>query len=204
VSRFRSAALKLLPPGAGITTAVGSAVYELLEALSLEPGRLQERANDLLSEAVPTSAYELLRDWEEVFGLPDDCVQPESLEDRRTVLQARIRGLGGHTEGDYDSVAEGLGLAIDEYRRYPIARCTSPCDSRIRSEEWANVVEVRPLDVAESTAPQTRLECEFNRRIRSHSLFIFKWLSANTHVVTDEDGVALLDEAGNYIIDEGG
>jgi uncharacterized protein YmfQ (DUF2313 family) len=204
IDRYRDALLKLLPPGDGIAKWIGSNVYRLMEGLAIELARLHERTLDLLEEADPSTATELLTEWEETAGLPDECGAAETTEDRQATLVARLRGLGGHAQADYESVATALGVAVESVVRFPIARCSDPCDSTIRDPHWANVVKWRLTDAADATSPTTRVECEFNRRKRLHAHFLYGWIHPDTNVVADESGEAILDEAGDYVFDEGG
>ena len=204
INRYRDALIKLWPPGPGLAKWIDSNVYKLTEGLAIEFARVDDRAADLLEEADPSTAYELLTEWEEAAGLPDECGAAETLEDRRATLVARLRGLGGHAQADYESVASALGVTVESVVKFPIARCTDPCDSTIRSDEWANVVKWRLTDAADATSPTTRVECEFNRRKRLHANFLYGWIHPDSNVVADESGEAILDEAGNYVFDEGG
>ena len=60
IGRYRDVFLQLLPPGPAITKAIGSHVYRLMEGIGTEFARVHQRALDLLEEADPSTADELL------------------------------------------------------------------------------------------------------------------------------------------------
>ncbi len=68
----------LLPPGLAWVAEVGSELAYLVEALAQELSRVDERGEDLQNEMDPRTATELLDEWEEVAGLPDECSQPST------------------------------------------------------------------------------------------------------------------------------
>lgn len=179
IGRYRDALLRLLPPGPAITKAIGSSVYRLMEGIGVEPARVDQRAQDLLREAIPTTAVELLEEWETLVGLPDACAPASTTADRQALVGARLVGLGGHAPGDYEAVAQALlgdtFVSIEDEHFLPFT-CVSACTDALYQDQWANVVQ---WTIARTVAEEfPRLECEFNRRKRAHALFMYTWLTS--------------------------
>jgi hypothetical protein len=76
----------LLPPGRAWRLIPGSSTfYSLLEGCALELDRLQQRVVDLFAELNPTTATELLPEYETDFGL----VAAPTIAERRANIQGR-------------------------------------------------------------------------------------------------------------------
>ena len=80
----------LLPPGRlwDSLRREGSVADDFWAAQAEEFARVDQRAEDLLAEANPYTAFEMLPDWEEWAGLPDVCAG--SLASPRARLSDRI------------------------------------------------------------------------------------------------------------------
>lgn len=203
IDRYRAALIKLLPPGDGLAKWAASNVYNLVEGASIELARVHDRVLNLLEEADPSTADELLGEWETLVGLPDECAAADTPEDRRALVVARLRGIGGHAPDDYQAVAEallGTDLVSLDYERYFPFTAGSEAGDALTNDEWAHVVEVL---VETNGAPVARLECEFDRRKRAHSLFLYRWQTA-TSGIDDEFFGTLRDEADGYLLSEAG
>ncbi|MEW6612715.1 MAG: putative phage tail protein [Pseudomonadota bacterium] len=122
----------LLPQGAAWPRDADATLTKLLRALAEELARVDARAEDLLDEADPRTAYELLADWERVAGLPDPCTPAgASLEARRLSLVQRLTMLGGASRQYFIDLAAALGYAgatVSEFRPFS---CTSECDDAL-------------------------------------------------------------------------
>jgi len=87
--------------------------HELLEGVATEFARVHERAQDLLVEIDPNQTTEMLEDWEEMLGLPDEC-SPEGqneIERREQVVQ-KLTALGGLNAAYYEFLAKKLGYDV--------------------------------------------------------------------------------------------
>jgi len=85
---WMSATLDLLPPGRAWSREPGSNLGKLVGVLATERKARHERAVNLLEiEGFPTTATELLPEWERAAGLPDPCKPlPGTLADRWAAL----------------------------------------------------------------------------------------------------------------------
>lgn len=112
-SQYLSQIQALLPRGAAWTREPGATLTQLLAAVAEEFARIDVRADALLDEADPRTAYELLPDWERALGLPDECVAAEqTLQSRRAAVVSRITAVGGQSISYYIDLAAALGHTI--------------------------------------------------------------------------------------------
>lgn len=103
---------ELLPRGAAWSREEGR-LSDLLGGLSVEPGRVHNRAVDFMSEVDPRSAAETLDEWERIAGLPDPAVgQPSTIDGRRKALHARVTAYGGASPAYFIEIAAKLGKTI--------------------------------------------------------------------------------------------
>lgn len=92
-------------------------------------GGVEQRSTDLLLvESDPRNTFELLPDWERAFGLPDACVnEPQTIEERRDALVAKITLLGGQSRAFFIAAAAALGYTISIYEYAPYTCGISAC-----------------------------------------------------------------------------
>lgn len=96
---------ELLPRGPIWDIFSNAGLGGLMAGLGVEAVRLHNRIVDLMLEAYPSTADELLDEWEEVYGLPfcDDAPPTDDL--RRAALAARVRAQGGQSPAYYIELA---------------------------------------------------------------------------------------------------
>lgn len=187
----------LLPRGAAWSAEPGSNLQALLQGIADELARVDGRAQQLLDEADPRDALELLADWERVAGLPDACFgAPDNVPERQVAVVSRITSAGGQSRAYFTELAASLGyvVSIDEFRQ---ARCGDRLGVRTYSEEWTHVWRMNILptdfDVPESQFYITQarcgdrcgkrirgwgalnLECLVNRHKPAHSIVLFSY-----------------------------
>jgi uncharacterized protein YmfQ (DUF2313 family) len=176
IERYRDSFLRHLPPGLAITRQADRNIPKMLEALAVEPARVSERVVDLLVEAFPGTANEMLEDWEEALGLPDDCVQPTEYADRIAAVVARFVGTSGHSEADYLELAESLGYegALITFTRNVAFKSGR---SKAGDKLWNHHQWTVHVSVIGSGDPvrDALLECAFNARRRAHTEFTFEF-----------------------------
>lgn len=178
---YRFLLASLLPQGAAWPRDPQSTLQKLLAALAADPARVDERAGMLLAESDPRSTSELLGDWERVAGLPDPCVvAPQTVQERRAALEARITSTGGQSPAFYIQVAARLGysITIDEFR--PFQAGSNAGDPLTNGEAWAHTWRVnapaqtvREFRVGEATVGEALrtwgneiLDCALQHRLK--------------------------------------
>lgn len=148
----------------------------MLEALAVEPARVAERVRDLLVEAFPGTTVELIDEWEEALGLPDDCVAPTLYADRIAAIVARFVGTSGHSEADYIELAESLGYegALVTFARVDAFKSgrSKAGDKLWNNHQWTVTISVGGSG---DTVRDALLECVFNARRRAHTEFLFEF-----------------------------
>jgi len=159
-----------LPSGAIWPRAADSVATEFARGQTIEFGRVDERAAQLLLEMDPRSTTELIDDWERVTGLPDPCVEsaPTTLEGRRAAITSRIiaRGNGGPSQTFLLEVLAALGYASSDVviRRFhlPAFTCESACNDALNPDDvgWPFVWEI----IAKHGALDQQLVCQFEKR----------------------------------------
>lgn len=111
--QYKNLLKSLLPRGRALTRALGTTLDELLYALGEELSRVEERAYDLASESVVSTATELLPEYEEEFGLPLPGLELKTtIEGRRADISAKMIAVGQQNRGYYEEIAEAMGYDI--------------------------------------------------------------------------------------------
>lgn len=126
----------LLPPGSAWPHDADTDLTRLLSANAIELVRVSARADQLLNEADPRTASELLSDWERVAGLPDPCVTADlTVDQRRASLVAKLTSLGGQSRAYFIALAESLGYANSTITEYRPMTCNDTCNDALNSAD---------------------------------------------------------------------
>lgn len=136
VEKYRRILAQLLPVGRAWES-VKEDASKLLKALGTEFARVDERSSDLLAEFDPGTSTELLSDWEQLLGLPDECspLAPD-LNQRRQQARQKLAAIGGTSKLFYEQVASNLGFdaVVSDYKAFRVGfsrvgdRLTNPFD----------------------------------------------------------------------------
>lgn len=127
----------LLPPGAALASEPGSEMAELLARLGVFLAAAHNRAEQLLDEAYPWHALELLPEWEASLGLPDNCsAAPQTLQQRRAALVARLVDTGGARIHRFIRIAEVLGYPDATTHRFREHTAEVTCEDPICERDW--------------------------------------------------------------------
>lgn len=114
----------------------------LLLALADELARIDGRAADLLNEADPRRAYELLAEYEAWAGLPSPCAPLEqSITERQTALHAHLSSPGGQSRAYFIALAARLGY-VATIREHGPRRHGDPMGGEYGTDEWRFVWDV--------------------------------------------------------------
>ena len=178
----------LLPRGILWDSLVENELGDLLQAQAVQLARVDARADDLINEADPRTAIEMLPEWEDDYGLPDGCIAEElTLAQRHETLHSKVTSSGGQSRAFFIALAAQLGYVIT-ITEYSIHNVDSSVDDEITDESWiwlwrinAPTVTVYQktvdsgVDEALSTWGNERLECAMNRLKPAHTRILFSY-----------------------------
>lgn len=141
---YQSALLAYFPRGRVWQPGPDTQQTNLAKALAKSFQRVDASAISLLAGSFPATALELLPEWEESLGLPDNCTIGETytIERRRQAVVSRLGGKGSLSKQFYIHLAKILGydITIEEFRQ---ARAGfSVCGEAINGDNWPFVWRV--------------------------------------------------------------
>lgn len=111
--RYKQLLINLLPVGKLWEPRNQPVFDSLLNSLSDEFCRIDERVDAMLLEADPRTSTEILDDWERLVGLPDECTPLSPTEDgRRNQVVQKYTYVGGLSAAVYTFIGKQLGVNI--------------------------------------------------------------------------------------------
>ena len=150
------------------------------------------RAEDLVREANPAQAFEMLSAWEKECGLPDECSElTATLAERREAVIAKLTHAGGQSPAYFISLAKTIGydvgISITEFK--PFRAGHSSAGDPVCGQDWAfawqvNAPEttVRHFAAGVSCAGEPlakwgneRLECMIKQAAPAHTIVLFAY-----------------------------
>ncbi|MBW9102960.1 YmfQ family protein [Paraburkholderia phenoliruptrix] len=152
--------------------------------------RLTARANELLVDGFPATAYELLPEWESSLGLPDPCAGPApTIPQRQAQVVARLANSGGQSVQYFIEFAAQLGytIKIEQFMqaRAGLLKAGDPCYGRDWSFAWK--VSAPPTTIVRAKAGSMAagdplaafgnavLECEIRALMPAHTVVLFAY-----------------------------
>lgn len=122
-------AKKLLPQGLIWGAAKGGKLAALLETAAGHLSACHHRAENLIIEAIPQTARELLTEWEDFAGLPDECTAGEDLSpaERQDAVVEKLTAKGNLSVQKYIDLAARLGYEITIREYVPFTAGRSRC-----------------------------------------------------------------------------
>ncbi|EFH09379.1 YmfQ family protein [Pseudoroseomonas cervicalis] len=189
---YRAALLALLPRGVIWRRDAGSDQGRVASGLATGVARLHARALAVLADAFPATALELLPDWEETLGLPDQCSTGDgagSLQQRRAQVVARLTAQGGQSVPYFIGVAAALGYQITIEEFAPARAGSLRAGQPLCGEAWANAWRVRAPQTtvvrfragqsqagdALATWGNASLECTLRQLVPAHTVVLFSY-----------------------------
>lgn len=128
----------LFPRGRAWNTNTTSIWHKMLDAMAAELVRIDGRADDLLNEADPSTATELLTEWERIVQLPDHVQTALSgtLAQRRLDVLRKLTLRGGQSRQFFIDMAAAFGytVRIEEPAQFRVGR--NRCGDRLYGEGW--------------------------------------------------------------------
>lgn len=197
IDRYYNQAQKLLPQGLIWRVIPGGPLEAILWMAAGQLSDCHGRAENLINEAIPQSARELLTEWETFAGLPDECTVGEAntVPERQNAVVEKLTGQGTLSVQSFYDLAARLGYEIQivEYRPFTTGR--SRCggsdvlgDHRARYYWRVTIIgdRVHLFRCGRNTAgerlgwysPARDLECFLNRRKPAHTIPIYDYQEA--------------------------
>lgn len=183
---YVAAIQSLLPRGRAWPRDPDAAQTKVLNGLAPAFERSNARANQLLVDAFPATAYELLGEWESALGLPGIYgVAPTTTIARQNQVVAALTDTGGQSIAYFVGLAVKLGytITVTQFSRYTV-RC--PVNMPIYGQQWAHAWQVNAAlinlvefnvnsDVNEALAnwDNSTLEAVFRRYAPAHTVVLF-------------------------------
>jgi len=129
VKDYLEQAKKLLPQGLIWGAAKNGKLTAVLEVPAGQLSGCHERADNLMMESDPTTALELLPEWEKFAGLPDECTigYAETIEERRRAVVAKLTGRPTLSVQSFIELAALLGYEIRIREYIPFTAGRSRC-----------------------------------------------------------------------------
>lgn len=131
----------LLPRGQAWIRNTQSMLSRILGVAAAELARVHSRALDLLDEADPRTASEMLTDWERATGLPDTCsAVSTTIQERRMAVHQKWISRGGQSNHYWHDLAARLGYKIEITEHRPFICGASECGGGIYEYPFSNIL----------------------------------------------------------------
>lgn len=186
--RYARVLQKLLPSGPAWTIEDDSHFYNLLRALSYSFSRVAIRGQQLLREFHPSTMFELLSDWERIFGLPgDNPSPPTTLAGRRAAVLSRFLGFGDPNISFFEALAVAQGYTdayVNQHFLGPFVAGSAVGDPI--ASGWQYVWEV----VTPHGDNDQLLEWTLDQFAHNHTELMMFWLATLTQQTFDNAGIA--------------
>lgn len=137
---------KLMPPGRAWS---GRTLNNLVAALAQNFADSDANAVDLIKDAFPSTAYNLLTEWESTLALPDTCANDvvDSVAYRRAAVVKKLVGVGGQSMAYYTDLAKNFGFNISITQHAP-SKFGQTFGNTFGGQDWAFAWTVTTPDFA--------------------------------------------------------
>jgi len=203
---YKGVLKKLLPPGPAWDLKPDGNFENLLQAMGYSFERVLLRAVDLGHEFSPSTMFELLEDWERVFGLPGtNPSPPTSLASRREAVAAKMLGHGDPSIPVFEAIASAAG-----YETVFASKAQGILDpfvpgSPVGDFIWNNTVGGWAfvwLAISETGSEDDLVQWLLEGVSPDHTLGIFTFLSSA--VLDDPFNTWTGDDPDNWVVSETG
>lgn len=181
----------MLPPGPAWPQEPDALLTRMLDGLSAELARIDERSLRLIEEEDPRTTFELLSDFERAFSLSPNSIidgTPLSIDQRRANLISRMTERGGQSRAYFINKALKLGFAITitEFKEWSVS---DSVEAALCGPDWNFAWQVNaPLITASDWSVESDvetpfaviwlaalLEASFQEDKPAHTVVIFKY-----------------------------
>lgn len=167
---FLALAQRLLPTGPIWPRESTAVLTRVLSGLMPTYERHSARSTNLIVDAFPATALELLPEWEATLGLPDPCSGPDpTVATRQAHVVARLAFSGGQSIPYFEGFAQSLGYPITITEFAPFCADRNAGDQPLCDPGAAFLWEVTVPSGAPAEAVAV-LRCEFTRLAPAHTI----------------------------------
>lgn len=136
-SDFASAIHALMPRGLVWPRDAASVQSQVIAGLSPAVSQHTLADNNLLVDAFPLTAVQLLTEWEETLGLPDPCAgESPTLIGRQQQVVARLTNSGGQSIPYFVAFAKALGYTVTVTEYAPFRAGQSRAGQPTGTQDW--------------------------------------------------------------------
>ena len=137
-SDFAGVIHALMPRGLVWPRDPSSVQAQVIAGLSPTWQRHTAANNQLLVDAFPATAVELLPEWESTLGLPDPCAgESPTLQGRQQQVVARLTNSGGQSIAYFIAYAKSLGYTVTVTEFAPFRIGQQAMGSPVANQDWA-------------------------------------------------------------------
>lgn len=110
---------------------------KFLLAIGCEFGRLRQEVLHLIAELDPRTTSDMLTDWEQAYGLPDQCVAPPTTDAERTRRLLTLVTMKGNLRKHFiEGIAYDIGVDVLLEEFAPATMGVSRCGDRMDGHGW--------------------------------------------------------------------
>lgn len=192
--------LQLLPNGSAWPRYEDSKSSLLMRGLAEEFVRIDERAQQLINESLPSQIIDTLERWERDYGLPDSCATlNQTFDERKAALRAKYLTYGSQSIEFLTSFYDALGVPCNviEYRE---RRFGDNFGGDYYGTDWAFVVQF-DITPTPGVTEYAYVECTIRKLLHAHKIPVFTYSSVPDHTLTDSS--ITLSDGNSWIIDSG-
>ena len=123
----------------------GLELIQDFDLLTLMPTweRLTASLNDLIAEIFPCTTLQLIPEWEETLGIPDECTGPlGTTQEIQQALCLKFSARGGQSKAYFISLAEQLGYEITITEFAPFRVGINRIGDPLSGEGWAHTWQI--------------------------------------------------------------
>ncbi len=134
MSNYAEVLKKLLPSGSAWTQEEESNLQNIIKALANNFDNVQEQADNVPYELIPSSSSTLLDEWLEVVD--EDISITDGEEAKSAYVLAKMASRGGCSINYFKTLAQSLGFEIEHKKPYPLKAGMGSAGDRIYSDDW--------------------------------------------------------------------
>lgn len=161
--------MALLPEGTAWPRDHDGPLAQLMGGLAEEFARIDNRADAIAAEALPSAIKELIDEWEAEYGLTDNSHLTRS--ERHAAVVQKYQQYGSQSRQFLQAVATALGIdiSITEYRE---SRFGGNFGNDFCGTDWAFVVQANITQGSIHSSAIGRLETALRQLLHAHKVLI--------------------------------